>query len=159
MQKGSKHTDVFPPEKRSEVMRAVKGADTKPELTLRKALFAKGFRYRLHRKDLPGKPDLVFPKYHAVVFVHGCFWHGHDCARGRRVPKTNRAYWTAKIARNRERDAKNVAALRKAGWRVFTVWECELKNLDAVARGLARKLRATTTRSRAKRVYSEKQKT
>lgn len=133
--------DVFSKQKRSEVMRAVKGANTKPEIALRKALFAKGFRYRLNVRGLPGKPDLVFPKYRVVVFVHGCFWHGHHCSRGSRVPKTNRAYWTAKIARNRERDKKNAAALRKAGWRVFTVWECKLKNLDATAQQLTRKLR------------------
>ena len=123
-------TDVFTPEQRSAVMRAVKSSNTKPEIALRKALFALGYRYRLNVKTLPGKPDLVFAKHRTVIFVHGCFWHGHDCKRGRRVPKTNRDYWTAKIARNRARDEKNEAALAALGWRVITVWECELKGLD-----------------------------
>ncbi|WP_428407922.1 very short patch repair endonuclease [Hyphococcus sp.] len=123
-------TDVFTKEKRSEVMRAVKGRDTKPEITLRKQLHALGYRYRLNAKDLPGKPDLVFPKYKAVLFVHGCFWHGHKCKRGARQPKQNADYWKEKIARNKARDKKNAAALEKLGWRVITVWECELKTLD-----------------------------
>ncbi len=123
-------TDVFSPEKRSAVMRAVKSTDTKPEIAVRKALHALGYRYRLNVKTLPGKPDLVFPKHRAVIFVHGCFWHGHSCKRGKRVPKTNTAYWTEKIARNKARDKKNTAALKKLGWRVITVWECELKKLN-----------------------------
>ncbi len=126
-------TDVFPPHKRSSIMRAVKSENTKPEIALRKALFALGFRYRLNVKALPGKPDLVFPKHRTVIFVHGCFWHGHGCKRGKRVPKTNTAYWTEKIARNKARDRKNAAALRKLGWRVVTIWECKLKNLDPAA--------------------------
>ena len=123
-------TNVFSPEKRSAVMRAVKSADTKPEIAVRKALHALGYRYRLHVKNLPGKPDLVFPKHRAVIFVHGCFWHGHNCKRGRRVPKTNTDYWMEKVARNKARDRKNTAALKKLGWRVITVWECEVKTLD-----------------------------
>lgn len=122
--------DVFSPEKRSEVMRAVKGKDTKPEIALRKALHRLGYRYRLNVKDLPGKPDLVFPRHKTVIFVHGCFWHGHGCKRGRRVPKTNRAYWKDKIARNKARDEKNANALKALGWRVVTIWECELPGLD-----------------------------
>lgn len=124
------HSDVFSPEKRSAVMRAVKSKDTKPEIAVRKALFALGYRYRLNVKDLPGKPDLVFPKYRAVIFVHGCFWHGHDCKRGARTPKTNTAYWTSKIARNKARDKNNAAALRKLGWRVITLWACKLDKLN-----------------------------
>lgn len=111
-------------------MRAVKSENTKPEIILRKALFSLGFRYRLNVKNLPGKPDLVFAKHRTVIFVHGCFWHGHNCKRGKRVPKTNRTYWTEKIARNKARDRKNAAALRKLGWRVITIWECKLKKLD-----------------------------
>lgn len=126
----SNRTDVFSKEKRSEVMRAVKGKDTKPEVALRKALFALGYRYRLNVKGLPGKPDLVFPKHRTVIFVHGCFWHGHKCKRGARTPKSNTDYWLEKIARNKRRDKKNAAALKKLGWRVITVWECELKSLD-----------------------------
>lgn len=131
-------TDVFTAEKRSEVMRAVKGANTRPEIALRKALFAQGLRYRLHAKGLPGKPDLVFPKYRAVVFVHGCFWHGHDCARGARIPKTNRAYWKAKIARNKARDKENARRLKALGWRVRVVWECALKDPASAAEKTAR---------------------
>ena len=114
-------------------MRAVKGRDTKPEIALRKALFKKGFRYRLNVAGMPGKPDLVFPKHNAVIFVHGCFWHGHDCARGRRKPKTNAAYWRAKIARNVKRDHEAIDALQRDGWRVYVSWECDLKQIDKEA--------------------------
>jgi len=120
-------SDVFSPEKRSAVMRAVKAKDTTPELLLRRALHALGYRYRLHVRDLPGSPDLVFPARRAAIFVHGCFWHGHDCARGRRRPKANADYWAAKIDRNQERDAAALAALDEAGWRPLVVWECALK--------------------------------
>ena len=123
-------TDTFSAKKRSEIMRAVKGRDTKPEIALRKKLFSRGLRYRLNVKDLPGKPDLVFPKHKTVVFVHGCFWHGHSCKRGNRQPKQNADYWKDKITRNKARDQKNAAALKKLGWRVITVWECEIKDLD-----------------------------
>jgi len=133
-------TDVFSPEKRSAVMRTVKSTNTKPEIALRKALFALGLRYRLNVKTLPGKPDLVFPKYKTVIFVHGCFWHGHGCKRGGRVPKTNTDYWVEKIARNKTRDKKSTAALRKLGWRVLTVWECKLKAPGAAAARTAKRI-------------------
>ena len=120
-------TDVYSAEQRSAVMRRVKAKDTAPELAVRKTLTRLGARYRLHRKDLPGKPDIVMPGRRLAIFVHGCFWHGHDCARGARVPKQNRDYWLAKVARNRARDAHSQAALNAAGWRVETVWECEIK--------------------------------
>jgi DNA mismatch endonuclease (patch repair protein) len=125
-------TDVFTPEKRSSVMRRVKGKDTSPELKVRRLLTRMGLRYRLHRKDLPGKPDIVMAGRKLAIFVHGCFWHGHDCARGARVPKANRAYWEGKVGRNRERDGQHRAALEAAGWRVLTLWECELKDEAAV---------------------------
>lgn len=131
-------TDVFDPEKRSEVMRRIKGKGTTPELKVRRALTALGARYRLNRKDLPGSPDVVMPGRRLAIFVHGCFWHGHDCPRGSRVPKANREYWTAKVARNVARDARNRADLLARGWRVETIWECELK--DAV--GLTARLEA-----------------
>ncbi len=121
-------TDVFSPQKRSAVMRRVKGKDTAPEMTVRRLLTRMGVRYRLHRADLPGKPDIVMPGRKLAIFVHGCFWHGHDCARGARVPKANRPYWQAKIARNRARDIEHRAALEAKGWRVLTLWECELKD-------------------------------
>lgn len=119
--------DPFDKTKRSAVMRRVKGKDTRPEMQVRRLLHAAGYRYRLHRRDLPGTPDLAFPGRRKAVFVHGCFWHGHDCRRGARQPKTNAGYWRAKIARNRERDARNRAALAGLGWGSLTVWECELK--------------------------------
>jgi DNA mismatch endonuclease, patch repair protein len=122
---------------RSEIMRAVKSRDTKPEMIVRRLVHRLGYRYRLHRQDLPGKPDLTFPGRRKVVFMHGCFWHGHDCARGARVPKNNRDYWTAKIARNQARDANECERLRAMGWSVLTVWECEIKDL-----GLESRLRA-----------------
>jgi DNA mismatch endonuclease (patch repair protein) len=112
---------------RSDIMRAVKGRDTKPEITVRRMVHAMGYRYRLHRDDLPGKPDLVFSSRKKIIFVHGCFWHGHDCKRGARVPKTNRQYWKRKIGRNIERDERNFAALQAAGWEVMPVWECEIR--------------------------------
>lgn len=117
-------------------MRAVKGKDTKPEMTVRRAAHALGFRFRLHRKDLPGSPDLVFPRLNTAVFVHGCFWHSHDCARGARMPKTNADYWRAKIARNVARDARVRGELEALGWTVMTIWECELKDADALAERL-----------------------
>lgn len=124
-------------EQRSRIMRAVKGSDTVPEMTVRRLVHGMGYRFRLHRKDLPGKPDLVFPRLHKVVFVNGCFWHGHDCARGARGPKANAEYWRAKITRNSLRDAANMAALTAMGWRATVIWECELKELARVKRQLA----------------------
>lgn len=125
-------TDVYSAEKRSAVMRRVKARDTSPELKVRKILWSLGARYRLNRRDLPGSPDIVMPGRRMAVFVHGCFWHGHDCARGARVPKQNRDYWTAKVARNRARNSRATEALVAAGWRVETVWECELKDRAAL---------------------------
>jgi len=132
-------TDVYPPEKRSAVMRRVKGRDTTPEMAVRKALTGLGVRYRLHRADLPGKPDIVMPGRRLAIFVHGCFWHGHDCARGARVPKQNRDYWVGKVDRNRARDERSRDALAARGWRVETLWECDLKDSEAL-RARLRKL-------------------
>lgn len=128
-----KGSDVFTPEERARVMAAVKGQNTKPEMIVRRLAHALGYRFRLHRKDLPGKPDLVFPGRRKVIFVHGCFWHGHDCARGARQPKQNAEYWRAKIGRNVERDAANLAALEALDWQVLVIWECEMKDRDALA--------------------------
>ena len=119
---------------RARVMRAVKSRDTKPEMIVRRLVHRLGYRYRLHLPNLPGKPDLAFPGRRKIVFMHGCFWHGHDCARGARVPKDNRDYWTAKIARNRARDAKDRDRLRDMGWTIFTVWECETKDPSLASR-------------------------
>ena len=117
---------------RSAVMRAVKSQDTGPELAVRRLLreFAPG--YRLHRTDLPGKPDIVYGRLRLAIFVHGCFWHGHDCARGARAPKANAEYWRGKIARNRARDVRNLSALAALGWRTLVVYECELKDAAAL---------------------------
>ncbi len=125
-------TDVFSPEKRSAVMARVKGRDTGPERLVRRLLHGAGYRFRLQGTGLPGRPDLVFTRRRTVVFVHGCFWHGHDCARGARQPKANAAYWLGKIDRNRVRDAAVGAELAARGWTALTVWECELKQPDAV---------------------------
>lgn len=123
---------------RSRIMRAVKGRDTAPELLVRRIAHALGYRYRLHRKDLPGKPDLAFIGRRKLVFVHGCFWHGHQCRRGARVPKSNRPYWVEKVARNKKRDAQHRRRLRSAGWTVLVIWECALKNHRAIADRLQR---------------------
>lgn len=130
-------TDVYDKAKRSAVMARVRSQDTGPERLLRKVLTSLGARYRLHRKDLPGRPDLVMPGRKLAFFVHGCFWHGHDCARGSRVPKANRDYWLAKVARNTARDALAQQALAAAGWRVEILWECEMKDAAALRARLA----------------------
>lgn len=134
-------TDVYSPAKRSAVMARVKGHDTGPEWVVRRLLWGLGARYRLHARALPGKPDIVMAGRRLAIFVHGCFWHGHDCARGARVPKANRDYWLAKIGRNRARDVEARARLQAAGWRVETVWECELKDRPALEQRLAALLR------------------
>lgn len=122
------------PAVRRRTMQAVKDKDTAPEMAVRRLAHAMGYRYRLHQKELPGKPDLVFPSRRKVIFVHGCFWHGHDCRRGARTPKANHDYWQAKIARNRARDIKARMALSGAGWGVLTVWECKTKEAAALRR-------------------------
>lgn len=118
---------------RSAVMRAVKSRDTKPELAVRAMLRAIAPGYRLNRADLPGKPDIVYGPRKLAVFVHGCFWHGHDCPRGARMPKTHADYWQAKIARNQARDERALAALAALGWRTLVVYECELKDKPSLA--------------------------
>ena len=113
---------------RRRTMQAVKSRDTGPEMLVRRFVHSLGYRYRLHRADLPGKPDLTFPRLRKIIFVHGCFWHGHDCARGARAPKENAEYWRQKIERNRERDKQHIAALQIMGWTILVVWECQLKD-------------------------------
>lgn len=140
----SVRADVFDVEKRSAVMRAVKSDNTGPERTVRAAVRALGYsrRYRLGGRGLPGKPDLVFSVLRKAVFVHGCFWHGHDCKRGARAPKGNAAYWRAKIARNRTRDAAVLKTLRAGGWRTLVIWECETRDAARLAARLDRFLAA-----------------
>ena len=118
--------DIVDPETRSRMMSGIRGKDTKPELLIRRALHAKGFRYRLHAKDVPGRPDLVLPRFRSAIFVHGCFWHGHDCSLFR-LPATRTEFWKAKIARNRKRDDEVAAMLAESGWRQLVVWECAIK--------------------------------
>lgn len=119
-------TDVLTPEQRRLVMSRIRGKDTKPEMLIRRGLHRRGLRYRLHGEGIPGKPDMVFPKFRALIFVHGCFWHGHRCSLFK-WPKTRAAFWKTKINRNMERDRAALAALKVEGWRVLVVWECALK--------------------------------
>jgi DNA mismatch endonuclease Vsr len=125
------------PEARRRNMAAIRGSHTKPELRVRRLLHALGYRYRLHGKDLPGRPDMVFPARRKVVFVHGCFWHRHDC-RNSVLPKARREWWDAKLQRNVERDAANVAALELLGWSILTIWECDAKNEVKIAASVQR---------------------
>ncbi|WP_439636117.1 very short patch repair endonuclease [Oceanicaulis sp.] len=118
--------DIVSKAKRSRMMSGIRGKDTKPELIVRQGLHARGYRFRLHRKDLPGKPDIVLPKYRAVIFVNGCFWHGHDCHLFK-WPKTREEFWREKIDLNRKRDATSISDLLSRNWRVLVVWECALK--------------------------------
>lgn len=122
---------------RSKIMRAVGRANTKPEIAVRHSLHSLGLRFRLHRRDLPGTPDLVLPKYRTVVFVHGCFWHRHGGCAKATIPKTRADFWATKFQLNVERDQRNDDLLRQAGWSVVTIWECETKNPDALAAKLA----------------------
>lgn len=118
--------DVLTSEQRQLNMSRIKGADTKPELLVRKQLFSEGFRYRLHCSELPGKPDIVLPKYRCVVFINGCFWHGHECELFK-IPKTRTEFWVEKITKNKQRDTQALEKLQLSDWRICLVWECALK--------------------------------
>lgn len=134
--------DIFSKKKRSEVMGLVKGKNTKPELLVRKFLHANGYRFRLHVKDLPGKPDIVLPKYKTVIMVHGCFWHQHQNCSKSSFPKTNATWWKEKLLKNITVDEKAERALIKQGWKVLTVWQCELnsKTIDQTLQSLLKQL-------------------
>jgi DNA mismatch endonuclease, patch repair protein len=119
--------DVHTKKQRSFNMSRIRSSNTKPELLVRKFLFAHGYRYRINVKNLPGKPDIVLPKHRTIIFVHGCFWHGHTNCKYFKIPKTRTAWWTNKINTNKANDAKAIKALRKEGWKVLVVWECGLK--------------------------------
>jgi DNA mismatch endonuclease (patch repair protein) len=123
---------------RSRIMRSITKKNTRPELAVRQVLHAMGLRFRLHRRDLPGTPDVVLPRHRAAVLVHGCFWHQHADCKHAKLPRTRPEYWLPKLARNAERDVRSKAALKSAGWRVFVVWECETKDRQALARRLRR---------------------
>jgi DNA mismatch endonuclease Vsr len=126
--------DTLKKEERSARMARIRGKDTKPEMVVRQTLHRLGYRYRLHRMDLPGRPDIVFPARKLVLFVHGCFWHAHRGCAIANLPKSRREFWSAKFSRNKERDQRNETLLTQAGWRVMTVWECETKNLPVLER-------------------------
>lgn len=133
--------DVHTREQRSRNMASIKSKDTKPEKVVRSLLHAAGFRYRLHRKDLPGSPDIVLPKYKAVVFVHGCFWHRHEGCKYASEPKTNIEFWSEKFKKNCERDSRVQLALKNAGWHVVIVWACEVKDKELLLKRLNQEIR------------------
>jgi DNA mismatch endonuclease (patch repair protein) len=126
--------DVLTPEQRKRCMSRIRGKDTKPEMVVRRLVHAMGYRYRLHQKDLPGKPDLVFPCLKKVIFVHGCFWHVHNCRYGRVKPATNAEFWERKRSGNRERDARNRRHLKHLGWQALVIWECQVVRKDTAER-------------------------
>lgn len=128
--------DRVPQETRSAIMARIRHKDTKPEMKVRRLAHRLGFRFRLHRPDLPGKPDLVFPSRRAAILVHGCFWHQHEGCRKATIPRTRQDFWEAKLGRNVERDRATEAALRKLGWRVLVVWECETSDEEALSKRL-----------------------
>lgn len=123
--------DIVDKKTRSRMMSGIRDKNTKPEVVIRKALFSKGFRYRLHDKNLPGKPDLVLPKYNSVILINGCFWHGHDCYLFK-LPASNTEFWGKKIARNCQNDKKAIAELKRMGWRVLTIWECAIRGRNKI---------------------------
>ena len=130
--------DVLTPAQRRYCMSRIRGKDTKPELAVRQLLHGLGYRYRLHDRRLPGRPDLVFPGLRKVIFVHGCFWHRHNCRFGRVMPSTRRGFWSDKFLANKERDARNRRALRELAWSVFVVWECQIARREWLAERLVR---------------------
>ena len=148
-------TDNRTAESRSALMARVRGRDTAPEIVVRKILHGLGYRFRLHRRDLPGTPDIVLPSRRRIIFVHGCFWHAHGCSIGK-PPKSHIAYWKRKFRQNRRRDMRNYRLLRKAGWGVLTIWQCEIKDVNQLSArlsstlGLAGKNRSTKSRKQAK---------
>ncbi|WP_338041703.1 very short patch repair endonuclease [Methanosarcina barkeri] len=121
-------SDIYSREKRSKIMSKIRGKETKPEILVRKFLFSEGFRYRINDERYPGKPDIVLPKYNTVVFIHGCFWHGHEGCKASKLPKTNSEFWEKKISDNVTRDRKNIKILISDGWNVIIVWQCEIKS-------------------------------
>lgn len=136
-------TDTVNVKKRSEIMARIRGRDTQPELVVRRIAHRLGFRFRLHRKDLPGSPDIVFPRYRSIIMVHGCFWHRHRGCRFASIPKTNVRYWEDKFASNVVRDSENKLHLRERGWRVLVIWECETKDHQVLANRIASYLQRT----------------
>ncbi|MFH1923586.1 MAG: DNA mismatch endonuclease Vsr [Planctomycetota bacterium] len=132
--------DVYDTQTRRRVMQSIRKTDTRPEIRVRRVLHRLGYRFRLHRRDLPGIPDIVLPKHKIVIFVHGCFWHQHTCPLGK-LPKSNRKYWVPKLRANAERDATHAAELRQLNWKVIAFWECEVQTEQSIERLIRRKLR------------------
>lgn len=132
--------DLYTPEKRSQIMSRITGKNTRPEMIVRSLLHRLGFRFRLHQRKLPGRPDIVLPKHRAVIFVHGCFWHRHQDCNDATIPKTNTEFWLAKLNGNAERDRLASEALKADGWRVLYVWECETRNIRELAERLLQEL-------------------
>lgn len=130
--------DVLTKEQRSYNMSQIRSRNTKPEMLIRSLVHRMGYRFRLHRRDLPGCPDMVLPKHHKIIFVHGCFWHMHNCLYGRVTPKTNAKFWQSKREGNVARDKRNLGRLRRAGWKVLTIWECETHNQEKLPKKLER---------------------
>jgi len=130
--------DTLSPDERSRIMSLVRSKDTKPEMVVRRLAHRLGYRYSLHRRDLPGSPDLVFPSRQAIIFVSGCYWHRHGCPNGRRLPKTRTRWWREKLESNRKRDQTTQRRLRRLGWRVMVIWECQLRNPARIERRLMR---------------------
>ena len=128
--------DVLTPEQRQRCMASISGKNTKPELIVRKLLYSLGYRYRLHSSSLPGKPDLVFPGKRKVIFIHGCFWHRHDCKKGNSMPSKNSDFWQKKLTNNASRDNRNISELKKLGWEVLVIWECQIKDLQLLVLNL-----------------------
>lgn len=137
--------DTRSPEQRSYIMRSVGSRDTGPELLVRRVLHGMGYRFRVHEKKLAGNPDIVLPRHRSIIFVHGCFWHGHGCSKGR-LPKSRLAFWTKKMGQNRKRDDESVRTLRRQGWRVLTIWQCQTKDEKRLRSKLMRFLVASAHR-------------
>lgn len=140
--------DVLTPKQRKYCMSRIRGTNTRPELLVRRLVHALGYRYRLHVRTLPGCPDLVLPRHKKVIFVHGCFWHRHRCKYGRPQPQTNAAFWERKLLGNVQRDKRNLLALRRAGWRILTIWECQTRNSQQILDRLTKFLTLTRIRRR-----------
>ena len=147
--------DIVDSKRRSEIMARIRGRDTAPELAVRRIAHRMGLRFRLHRKDLPGRPDLVFPKHRLVVFVHGCFWHRHEGCRRASTPKSNISFWVEKFAANVDRDARHEAALRALGWRVLVIWQCETGDDATLERRLAAQAKRNDTTSDREETLTE----
>ncbi len=132
--------DHLSSQKRSWNMSLIRSSNTKPEILVRKILYALGFRFRLHQKNLPGKPDIVLKKYNTVIFVHGCFWHQHKRCKRANIPKSNQSYWSPKLEHNKKRDVLHKKDLKKLGWKTITIWECEIKNAEKLRTKLSKLL-------------------